>query len=66
MTAFMTTLQAVHGTALDPPCGEFDIEAVAEDGTRRRVPLASATRIPVRVNSAVLASFLRSMLRLSG
>ena len=46
MTAFMSTLQAVHGTAPDPPCGEFDIEAVAEDGMRRRVPLASATRIP--------------------
>ena len=46
MTAFMSTLQAVHGTAPDPPCGEFDIEAVAEDGTRRRMPLASATRIP--------------------
>jgi hypothetical protein len=42
----MSTLQAVHGTAPDPPCGEFDIEAVAEDGTRRKVPLASATRIP--------------------
>ena len=48
MTAFMRTLQAVHGTAPDPPCGEFDVEAVAEDGTRRRVPLASATRNPVR------------------
>jgi hypothetical protein len=47
VTAFMSTLQAVHGTAPDPPCGEFDIEAVAEDGTRRRVPLASATRIPL-------------------
>jgi hypothetical protein len=46
VTAFMSTLQAVHGTAPDPPCGEFDIEAVAEDGTRRKVPLASATRIP--------------------
>ena len=46
MTAFMSTLQAAHGTAPDPPCGEFDIEAVAEDGTRRKVPLASATRIP--------------------
>ena len=46
MTAFMSTLQAVHGTAPDPPCGEFDIEAVAEDGARRKVPLASATRIP--------------------
>ena len=46
MTAFMSTLQAVQGTAPDPPCGEFDIEAVAEDGTRRKVPLASATRIP--------------------
>ena len=46
MTAFTSTLQAVYGTAPDPPCGEFDIEAVAEDGTRRRVPLASATRIP--------------------
>ena len=45
VTAFMRTLQAVHGTAPDPPCGEFDVEAVAEDGTRRRVPLASATRI---------------------
>jgi hypothetical protein len=44
--AFTSTLQAVHGTAPDPPCGEFDIEAVAEDGTRRGVPLASATRIP--------------------
>jgi hypothetical protein len=42
----MSTLQAVHGTAPDPPCGKFDIEAVAEDGTRRKVPLASATRIP--------------------
>jgi hypothetical protein len=42
----MSTLQAVHGTAPHPPCGEFDIEAVAEDGTRRKVPLASATRIP--------------------
>ena len=46
VTAFMRTLQAVHGTAPDPPCGEFDVEAVAEDGTRRRVPVASATRIP--------------------
>jgi hypothetical protein len=46
VTAFMSTLQAVHGTAPDPPCGEFDIEAVAEDGTRRKVPLASAARIP--------------------
>ena len=46
MTAFMSTLQAVQGTAPDPPCGEFDIEAVAEDGTRRKVPLASATRTP--------------------
>ena len=46
MTACMSTLQAVHSTAPDPPCGEFDIEAVAEDGTRRKVPLASATRIP--------------------
>ena len=44
----MRTLQAVHGTAPDPPCGEFDVEAVAEDGQRRRVPLASATRNPVR------------------
>src|SRR5215813_5165886 len=42
----MSTLQAVHGTSPDPPCGEFDIEAVAEDGTRRKVPLASATRTP--------------------
>ena len=41
MTAFMSTLQAVHGTAPDPPCGEFDIQAVAEDGTWRKVPLAS-------------------------
>ena len=46
MTAFMSTLQAVHGTAPDPPHGGFDIEAVAEDGRRRKVPLASATRIP--------------------
>jgi len=46
VTAFMSTLQAAHGTAPDPPCGEFDIEAVAEDGTRRKVPLASATRTP--------------------
>ena len=46
MTAFMRTLQAVHGTAPDRPCGEFDVEAVAEDGTRRRVPVASATGIP--------------------
>lgn len=45
MTAFMSTLQAVHGTAPDPPCGEFDIKAAAGDSTRRRVPLASATRI---------------------
>jgi hypothetical protein len=42
----MSTLRAVQGTAPDPPCGEFDIEAVPEDGTRRKVPLASATRIP--------------------
>jgi hypothetical protein len=34
-------------TAPDPPHGGFDIEAVAEDGTRRKVPLASATRIPL-------------------
>ena len=39
MTAFMSTLQAVHGRAPDPPCGEFDVEAVDEDGARRRVPL---------------------------
>ena len=37
---------AVPGTAPDPPCGEFDVEAVAEDGTRHRAPLASATKIP--------------------
>jgi hypothetical protein len=43
--AFMSTSQAVHGTAPDPPCGEFNIEAVAEHGTRRRVPCTSATRI---------------------
>jgi hypothetical protein len=42
----MSTLQAVDGTAPDPPCGEFDIEAVAEDGMRRRVPLADMP--PVR------------------
>ena len=42
----MSTLQAVPGTAPDPPHGGFDIEAVPEDGTRRKVPLASATRIP--------------------
>jgi hypothetical protein len=23
VTAFMSTLRAVHGTASDPPCGEF-------------------------------------------
>lgn len=34
MTAFMSTLQAVHGTAPDPPCGEFDIKAAAGDSTR--------------------------------
>jgi hypothetical protein len=38
----MSTLQAVHGTAPDPPCGEFDIEAVAEDGTRRFLPTLAA------------------------
>ena len=46
MTAFMGALRAAHGAAPDPPCGGFGIEAVAEDGTRRKVPLASATRIP--------------------
>ena len=40
VTVFMSTLQAVHGTAPDLPCGESDIEAVAEDGTRRKAELA--------------------------
>ena len=47
MTAFMSMLEAVRGRAPDSPSGEFDVEIVAEDGTRRRVPLASAARIPL-------------------
>ena len=47
MTSFMSMLEAVHGTALGPPRGEFDVETIAEDGTRRGVPLASAIRIPL-------------------
>lgn len=48
MIAFMSMLEAVvHGTAQDPAHGEFDVETVAEDGTRRRVPLASVARIPL-------------------
>jgi hypothetical protein len=43
----MSMLEAVHGTAPGPPHGEFDVETIAEDGARRRVPLASATRIPL-------------------
>jgi hypothetical protein len=43
----MSMLEAVHGTALGPPRGEFDVETIAEDGTRRGVPLASAIRIPL-------------------
>ena len=45
MTDFMCMLQVVYGTTPDPPCGEFDIEAVAEDGTRRRVPLADVLAV---------------------
>lgn len=41
----MSMLEAVHGAAPDPLRGEFDVETVAEDGTRCRVPLAPATRI---------------------
>ena len=47
MTAYMSMLEAVHGAAPDPLRGEFDVETVAEDSTRCRVPLASATRIPL-------------------
>ena len=56
MTAFMSTLQAVHGTAPDPPCGEFNIEAVAEDGTRRRVALAFTTRADTGLRPAMEGS----------
>jgi hypothetical protein len=48
VTAFMSTLQAVHGTAPDPPHSGSDIEAVAGDGARRKVPLASACRTAVK------------------
>ena len=43
----MSMLEAVRGRAPDSPSSEFDVETVAEDGTRRRVPLASAARIPL-------------------
>ena len=48
VTAFMRTLQAVHGTAPDPSCGEFDVEAVAEDGTGRRGAARIRDQNPVR------------------
>ena len=47
MTAFTSMLEALRGRAPDSPSGEFDVEAAAEDGTRRWVPLASAARIPL-------------------
>jgi hypothetical protein len=40
-------LESVPGAASGPPPGEFDVETIAEDGARRRVPLAFATRIPL-------------------
>jgi hypothetical protein len=42
----MSMLETVRGRAPDSPGSEIDVETVAEDGTRRRVPLASAARIP--------------------
>jgi hypothetical protein len=47
VTVFMSMLKAVRGRAPDSPGSEFDVETIAEDGTRRRVPLASADRIPL-------------------
>lgn len=38
---------AARDAAPESPRGEFSIETVAEDGTRRRAPLASAARIPL-------------------
>jgi hypothetical protein len=39
----MSTLEAVRDAEPDPPPGEFDIEYVAEDGMRRKMPLAEAS-----------------------
>ena len=50
----------MHGTVPDPPCGEFDIEAVPEDGTRRKVPLASATRIPFADMTPAIVAHLKA------
>jgi hypothetical protein len=37
VTTFMSMLEAVHGAAPGPPHGEFDVETIAEDGTRRSI-----------------------------